>query len=221
MTSPSVSSIGSDTETLLGVRGLEKYFPHDLSVVRHMADRIVVMYLGRVAETGSTADIFERPNHPYTEALLAASPDTVDGEQVGMQALEGTVPDPAHPPQGCRFHTRCPVATPICGWELDDVVRWLLDQEGLFDSIEGVERRDAFGGALTFEDEASAHALAEAIRTGPVPEAMRTALDRLDVTDQTVHIAFTPVPEVRLTRRGPGHHAACVLDDLPEPTDVT
>ncbi len=193
------------------------FITHDLSVVRHMADRIVVMYLGRVAETGTTADIFDSPNHPYTEALLAASPDVLEGEEgdASMQALEGSVPDPARPPQGCRFHTRCPVATPICGWELDDVVLWLQDQEGLFDTIEGVERSDAFSGSLAFEDETAAATLAEAIRSGPVPDAMRSALTRLDVRERTVHIAFSPVDDVMLTRRGPGHHAACVLDELP------
>jgi hypothetical protein len=107
------------------------------------------------------------------------------------------------------------VATPICGWELDDVVLWLQDQEGLFDEIAGVERRDPFSGELTFQNEGAAATLAEAIRTGPVPDAMRTALERLEVKERTVHIAFNPVDEVMLTRRGPGHEAACVLDELP------
>lgn len=190
------------------------FITHDLSVVRHMADQIVVMYLGKIAETGTTADIFERPNHPYTEALLAASPNVIDGPETQMRALEGSVPDPARPPQGCRFHTRCPVATPVCGWELDDVVLWLQDQEGLFDTIAGVERIDEFSGALAFEEESAAAALAEAVRLGPIPDAMRSALTRLEVKARTVHIAFTPVDEVMLTSRGPGHEAACVLPDL-------
>ena len=197
------------------------FITHDLSVVRHMADRIVVMYLGKVAETGSTADIFDRPNHPYTEALLAASPDVLEGEEedAAMLALEGSVPDPAHPPQGCRFHTRCPVATPVCGWELDDVVRWLEDQEGIFDRIAAVERTDAFAGTLAFEDEDSANALAGALRTDDVPQAMRAALERLEVSGTSVRIGFKPVDEVILTDRGPGHAAACVLDELPGGVD--
>ncbi len=191
------------------------FITHDLSVVRHMADQIVVMYLGKVAEAGATADIFEHPNHPYTEALLAASPDISDDADLPMRPLEGTVPDPARPPQGCRFHTRCPVATPVCGWELDDVVRWLQDQEGLFDTIEDVERTDEFSGTLGFEDEASAQALAEAVRTGPVPGPMKQALETLEVTERKVTIRFTPVDEVLLTARGEGHVAACVLNELP------
>ncbi|HEX2256408.1 MAG TPA: ABC transporter ATP-binding protein, partial [Afifellaceae bacterium] len=88
------------------------FITHDLSVVRHMADRIVVMYLGKVAEAGETATIFQRPQHPYTEALLAAKPDLSEDSEAEMVALEGSVPDPARPPQGCRFHTRCALVTP-------------------------------------------------------------------------------------------------------------
>ncbi len=197
-------------------RGLTYLFiTHDLSVVRHMADRIVVMYLGKVAEAGSTEVIFGDPSHPYTDALLGASPDVTESADVPMRSLEGSVPDPARPPQGCRFHTRCPVATPVCGWELDDVVRWLQDQEGIFDRIAGVERSDAFAGTLAFEDEESANALAGALRTDEVPSAMRSALQRLEVSGTSVHIGFQPVDEVLLTQRGPGHEAACVLDRLP------
>jgi oligopeptide/dipeptide ABC transporter ATP-binding protein len=202
-------------------RGLTYLFiTHDLSVVRHMADRIVVMYLGKVAEAGSTEVIFEDPSHPYADALLGASPDVTESADVPMRSLEGSVPDPARPPQGCRFHTRCPVATPICGWELDDVVLWLQDQEGMFDTIAGVERTDAFRGTLSFEDEGSANALAGALRTDDVPSAMRSALERLEVTGTKVHIGFRPVDEVELTVRGPGHEAACVLAELPDQIDA-
>ena len=202
-------------------RGLTYLFiTHDLSVVRHMADRIVVMYLGKVAEAGSTEVIFDDPSHPYTDALLGASPDVSEGADVPMRSLEGSVPDPARPPQGCRFHTRCPVATPECGWELDDVVRWLQDQEGMFDQIADVERTDAFTGMLEFEDEAAANALAAALRSEDVPSAMRSALDRLEVSGKRVHIGFRPVDEVVLTVRGPGHEAACVLDALPDVVDA-
>ncbi len=181
-----------------------------------MADRIVVMYLGKVAEAGSTADIFHHPHHPYTEALLAASPDLSEDSEIPMRPLEGTVPDPARPPQGCRFHTRCPVATQACGWELDDVVRWLQDREGMFDRLSGVERRDEFDGTLAFEDEDSARTLQQALRGADVPSAMHSALLGVDVDGDRVRIRFRPVDEVPLRRRGPGHEAACVLDELPD-----
>lgn len=194
-------------------RGLTYLFvTHDLSVVRHMADQIVVMYLGRVSERANTDALFESPRHPYTEALLRASPD-LDEDEEGFQGLEGSVPDPARPPQGCRFHTRCVYATPICGWEIDDVVLHLEDIPGLFDRLEDVERRDAFEADLRFETEEAARTLASTFTT-EAPNPMRSALEKLEVDDRTVSIRFNTVPEVELTPRGPEHEAACVLEDF-------
>jgi peptide/nickel transport system ATP-binding protein len=79
---------------------------HDLGVVRYLADRIAVMYLGRIMEVGDSETVFRGPNHPYTEALLSAVPN-VDGEARARILLEGEVPSPANPPSGCVFHTRC------------------------------------------------------------------------------------------------------------------
>ena len=82
------------------------FISHDLGVVRYLADRIVVMYLGRLQEEGTTDQIFDGPHHPYTEALLSAVP-TVDGEPSDRIRIEGEIPSPADPPSGCVFHTRC------------------------------------------------------------------------------------------------------------------
>jgi peptide/nickel transport system ATP-binding protein len=79
---------------------------HDMGVVRYLADRIAVMYLGRIQEIGSTEDVFRGPHHPYTEALLSAVP-TVDGEPSVRIRLDGEIPSPAKPPSGCVFHPRC------------------------------------------------------------------------------------------------------------------
>jgi len=192
------------------------FITHDLSVVRHMADRVVVMYLGKVAEAGSTEDIFEDARHPYSNALLRASPDIEDDPDAALITLEGSVPDPARPPQGCRFHTRCPVATPVCGWEVDDVVRWLEDEPGMFDALTDVTRQDAFNADLVFSDESSASALAAALRSAKVPQAAREALVEVKQAGNAVHVVFEMVPEVELTTRGPGHVAACVLERTPE-----
>jgi peptide/nickel transport system ATP-binding protein len=90
------------------------FITHDMGVVRYLADRIAVMYLGRIQEVGPTDDVFNGPNHPYTEALLSAIPD-VDGEQKVRIRLEGEIPSPANPPTGCVFHPRCPRAiTGVC-----------------------------------------------------------------------------------------------------------
>ena len=82
------------------------FISHDISVVRYLADRIAVMYVGRIMELGSTEQIFEGPNHPYTEALLSAVP-SVDGAAENRIPLTGEIPSPADPPSGCVFHTRC------------------------------------------------------------------------------------------------------------------
>jgi peptide/nickel transport system ATP-binding protein len=85
------------------------FITHDMGVVRYLADRIAVMYLGRIQEVGPTDDVFNGPNHPYTEALLSAIP-SVDGEATSRIRLEGEIPSPANPPSGCVFHPRCPRA---------------------------------------------------------------------------------------------------------------
>jgi oligopeptide/dipeptide ABC transporter ATP-binding protein len=87
---------------------------HDLAVIRHMSDRVAVMYLGQIVETGTADEIFETPRHPYTRALLDAIPEPVPGGRQGRIRLEGDIPSPASPPSGCRFHTRCPHARADC-----------------------------------------------------------------------------------------------------------
>jgi oligopeptide/dipeptide ABC transporter ATP-binding protein len=90
---------------------------HDLAVIRHMADRVAVMYLGKIVETGPTDLLFENPAHPYTEALLAAIPIPRVGARKARVAIEGDPPNPIAPPAGCRFHTRCPYAKDLCRHE--------------------------------------------------------------------------------------------------------
>jgi len=93
------------------------FISHDLSVVRHIADEIMVMYLGRVAEHGARETIFDHPRHPYTRALLSSTP-TVDPQLRKTRVpIKGELPSPLDPPPGCAFHRRCPYATEICAIE--------------------------------------------------------------------------------------------------------
>lgn len=87
---------------------------HDLAVIRHMSDRIAVMYLGEIVELADTETLFTAPRHPYTQALLAAIPVPVPGAARTRNVLGGDIPSPANPPPGCKFHTRCPHATDLC-----------------------------------------------------------------------------------------------------------
>ncbi|WP_077617301.1 ABC transporter ATP-binding protein [Bacillus sinesaloumensis] len=109
-----IINIMQDLQAELGLTYI--FISHDLSVVRHISDRIAVMYLGKVMELAPKKDLFEEPLHPYTQALLSAIPVP---RKKGVQArerivLKGELPSPANPPQGCVFHTRCPAATDIC-----------------------------------------------------------------------------------------------------------
>jgi oligopeptide transport system ATP-binding protein len=90
------------------------FISHDLGVVRHLSDRVVVMYLGRLAEMAATDRLFADPKHPYTQALLSAVPSIKQRKQRRRLVLAGDVPTPFNPPQGCRFHTRCPMAMDMC-----------------------------------------------------------------------------------------------------------
>ena len=109
-----VINLLEDLQQATGVSYL--FISHDLSVVEHISDRLIVMYLGRIVETGRGEDVWDRPAHPYTEALLAAAPiaDPRAARSQARSVLQGELPSPLNPPPGCSFSTRCPYAQALC-----------------------------------------------------------------------------------------------------------
>lgn len=200
------------------------FITHDLGVVQHMADRLAVMYLGRIAEVGPTGEVFDSPEHPYTQVLRDSNP-TLDQTTLRGSGLRGSVPNPVDPPQGCRLHPRCPVATPQCGWEVDDVVELLeIEHPALFEKVAGVERRSRVEGELRFEDDESAVRAAAVMAdgSGPVAEAAQA----VRVEAHSLHLRFSEVEEPPLLRVAPGRASACLLshhpgrDERSSPEDV-
>jgi len=107
-----VLNLLDELRTSLGLTML--FIAHNMAVVRHVCDRVAVMYLGRIVETATTDELFTDPRHPYTQGLLKAIPRLVPGRISEVVAVPGDPGSPIHPPSGCRFHPRCPLAQPVC-----------------------------------------------------------------------------------------------------------
>lgn len=125
------------------------FITHNLSVVEYISDRIAVMYLGRIVELASTEQIFENTMHPYTEALLSAIPVVDPDNKRSRNVLEGDVPNPVHPPEGCHFHPRCKKCMDICMHKKPELKRHMINGEEHFCACHLYDQTPA--GVLTIE----------------------------------------------------------------------
>jgi oligopeptide/dipeptide ABC transporter ATP-binding protein len=192
---------------------------HDLSVIRHLSDRVYVMYLGRIAEKANNDDLFERAKHPYTEALLSSSPSIESDQTI---ELAGDVPDPEEPPTGCRFHTRCHKAEKFCGWSGRDLYNLIKRRKEQHDAVgaiwEALDDIENDGFDTTFEfsespDEFLSHLRGETDALGPHQPVLFEAMTDLRQNGNDVDVSFTQIDPPTLTEDDPGHEVSCYLYD--------
>ena len=196
---------------------------HNLSVVRHMADRVAVMYLGRILERTRTAELFANPLHPYTKALLSAVPVPDPKRRRERIILPGDVPSPIAPPAGCRFHTRCNVVMPHCGWSPRDVAATAAH---LFDPSRNPEASElppldevTIRGEVVLlryrEPANESHRLSvEALvraRAARADGIAFRAIKTVGLADGRVVQEFIPAKEPELLEIAEGHFVACYL----------
>jgi peptide/nickel transport system ATP-binding protein len=196
------------------------FITHDLATAKFVCDRIAIMYLGRIVEMGPTEAIFRDPKHPYTRALLAAIPIPQPGLVRERTLPHGEVPDAIFPPAGCRFHPRCPVALPTCGWEGHDFVDY-LDQRRLHPEQAAADeaaigeaegwRSDLFEARRRVRGQDPA-AVASYVRSilPQATEAMVKAVVSVDVVEDEVVVRFRN-PDPVLPKDVEGRLVECLL----------
>jgi peptide/nickel transport system ATP-binding protein len=189
------------------------YITHDLATARFFCDRIAIMYLGRIVETGPADEIYADPKHPYTQALLRAIPEPDPERAVPRDLPRGEVPDAAMPPLGCPFHPRCPSAFEPCGWESRDLRELLETRWARAAGAAGVEEEQAVVGDLDALARPSPTvrmaggrgrkpeeiaALLERIRAEDPTEPFWRGIERLEATDTQLELDFHAPHEPRL-----------------------
>lgn len=209
------------------------FISHNLSVIKHMADRVAVMYLGKFVEVADCEAIFRSPMHPYTKALLSAIPSSDLDVKMEPVPLKGEVPSPSNPPLGCNFHPRCPQAFKDCGWEGRDLQHYIktnLPQSGEYSLLKAIHLMEPRGFELTLflRDDKDrmgfVKRLEDMIETGkknkePLFEAIKDVKvergePRRGVAHKTaVKISFLEAEEPGLKEIEEGHFVACHLYD--------
>ena len=206
------------------------FISHDIRTVRRFCDRVAVMYLGEIVERGPVEAVFEDPQHPYTQALVDAVPTLDPGERGEAKPLGGDVPDPADPPSGCRFHTRCPVVIPPEAFDIDaETFRTVLNLR-LAVAADDIDVERLRGRLNDASDERLRTALRErygvpdSLSDGDAERALSAALDSLLAGDEEAALeqletSFTTVCERREpeTHDTPVGSAACHRRDESPP----
>jgi len=196
------------------------FISHHILVVRHIADRIMVMYLGKIVEAAETKEIFSNPMHPYTQALLSAVP-VPDPKTKRMRVhLEGEVPSPINPPKGCSFHTRCRFAFEKCGWTTDELVqplRFVLDNKRNPEignvEINEIEIINDTEMVMRFTGSINREILYDIINKEKEKTRALFGIKELEVNGNEVKIKLFETVEPKLVDRGNGHLVSCFLYD--------
>lgn len=188
------------------------YVSHDLPTIRYVADRTAIMYLGEIVEMGPTEAVISKRRHPYTQLLLDASPEP-DPEIVKppLEAV-GEIPSAIEPPNGCRFHTRCPLATPECGWEGRDV-KAAIEARNVADKAPAhLGKQAVYGLDITIEtkgDMEAARRELDAILTDRSPALAAAA--NISAADGKLRVGFEAKASPAMRVMEDGHRVACVL----------
>ncbi len=194
------------------------FITHDLATAKFVCDRIAIMYLGRVVEIGPAADVFTDPKHPYTKALISAIPVPEPGRPRPQALPRGEVPDAIFPPAGCRFHPRCPVALPTCGWEGRDLVdlleeRWLQPKVAEAEAELGPISEWTAEGLLVKRNvngsgKVERGLLAKVLASAPAP--LREAVKSTALQDGALEVRFRP-PDALVPKRVGERTVECLL----------
>ncbi len=194
------------------------FITHDLATAKFVCDRIAIMYLGRVVEMGPAKEIYADPKHPYTRALLAAIPVPDPTKREKKALPRGEVPDAIFPPAGCRFHPRCPVALPTCGWEGRDLIdlfeeRWLQPKVAEAEAVLGPVAEWATDGlvarrAVDGSGDTERKLLEAVVAAAPAP--LREAIESISVEDGELQVRFRPPAEL-VAKEVEGRTVECLL----------